>query len=377
MKILVSCLSNSWGGMEMFAVSSLKLLIESGYIAHLACIKESPIEQITRELPIHRALFRNSAKTPVNILKMSGNLSGRRYDIIHTHASKDLWIIVPALKLLRLPAPIVMTKHVGSAITKKDPLHNLIYKRLDHVIAISNVIRENTIDTTSIDGEKVTVINNFVDLVKYRRIKDVSSLREEFNIGTSTIVLGLVGRITPGKGHSDVIEAVRLLSDGKPDIKIIIAGGSSENEKDFENRLRNQVKEYNLEDYIIFTGYRNDIPELLSMFDIFLFPSHNEAFGLALLEAMAVGIPNIVCFSDGVKDIAVKDVTSLTYDKGHPETLSVQISRLINNSQLREKLSYNSSERAKLFSAEIFQRKIDRLYQDLINKADKKDKKKR
>ncbi|MGE5353689.1 MAG: glycosyltransferase family 4 protein [Acidobacteriota bacterium] len=352
--------------MEMFVISSIKLLLKEGHSVTLASIKESPIDKESRKLNVASVNFDESPLSLRSIMLFKKTLQMGKIDLIHTHFSKDLWLIIPALKISGLKTPVVMTKHIGSAIEKKDLLHNFIYRRLDCAIAISEVIRQNLLDTTILGDKKVALIHNFIDVDKFVKRGDSIKLKEELQITPSQTVIGMVGRISPGKGHEDVIEAVRLISKDKPDIKVVIVGTSQENERHYEAGLKEKVMLYGLDKYFIFTGFRKDIPELLSLFDIFLFPSHAEAFGLSLLEAMAVGLPNVVCYSDGVKDIALEEVTSLTYGRGEYEKLAGNIKELLSDAELRSRLSKNSMERVKLFSPGVFQKKIETLYLDLV-----------
>ncbi|MCU7493827.1 MAG: glycosyltransferase family 4 protein [Ignavibacteria bacterium] len=358
----------------MFVISSIKLLLKEGHTVILASIENSPIDKESRALDIKSLHFDSSPMSLKSMLIFKKTLQEKKIDLIHTHFSKDLWLIVPALKLSGLKTPLVMTKHIGSAIEKKDPLHNLIYKRLDCAIAISEVIRQNLLDTTILGEEKVALVHNFIDTAKFIKKDASQNLRKEFQVSPSSTVVGMVGRISPGKGHEDVIEAVRIIAEEKPDIKVVFVGASQENERQYEAGLKEKIRGYGLDEYFVFTGFRKDIPELLSFFDIFLFPSHAEAFGLSLLEAMATGLPNIVCYSDGVKDIALGDVTSLTYGRGDYKTLAGHIKKLLSDPELSSLLSKNSLERVRLFSPEIFQEKIEKLYGEILLKKKKPNK---
>lgn len=350
----------------MFVISSIKLLLKEGHTVSLSCIENSMLDKEASGLPITRVNFGSQNFSLKSLFLFMKTLQEGKFDLVHTHYSKDLWLIIPALKLLHLSTPAVMTKHLGSAIEKKDPLHRFIYNRLNHAIAISEVIRQNLLDTTVLGEDKVSLIHNFVDTDKFVRKDNPKALKKEFNIGDSTTVLGLVGRISPGKGHEDVIEAVKIVSEDKPDIKVIFVGASQANEREFEAGLKSLVSRYGLDDYFIFTGFRRDVPELLSLFDIFLFPSHAEAFGLSLIEAMALGLPSVVCYSDGVKDIALENITSLTYGRKDFVKMAEHIKTLLLDTELRKRLSENSLERVKLFSSELFQEKIENLYEKLV-----------
>ena len=131
MKILYSCLSKSWGGMEMFTLTAAKQLLKKNISVELLCAKESRIHIEANNLglivhPIKISWLSN----PFDILRLTSLIRRNKYNLIHTQASFDLWLLVPALKMLQSSIPLLLTKHVGSFIVKKDFLHNWIYKRL-------------------------------------------------------------------------------------------------------------------------------------------------------------------------------------------------------------------------------------------------------
>lgn len=369
MHILITCLSKSWGGMEMFTISSLYLLLQNGYKVTAACIENSPIHRELKAHGISVELFKPARLSFSNLLKFAKLFTQNKFDLIHSHYSKDLWQIIPALKLTSSELPIVLTKHLGSGVSKKDYLHRKLYDRLDHAIAISNVIKDNLLESTTLTDEKISLISNYIDLNRYKKSQLVNlRLRKEFSIDRETYMLGVVARITPGKGHEEVIEAVNKLKNENLNFKVMVVGTSSADEKKYEEDLKNQIKNFGIEKYFIFSGFRSDVPDLLAMFDLFLFPSRAEAFGLALLEAMATGLPNIVCYSDGVKDIAVKGETSLTFNRMDSDMLARQIKIALTDENLRDKLGKNSLARAQFFSEGIFQKKITALYEFLVSK---------
>ena len=116
---------------------SLKLLIKEGYHVSAACLAGSPIhkELVKSDIPVE--VFKPSIKNIGNLFKFINILNKKKYNLIHTHFSKDLWLVIPALKLINSNIPVILTKHLGSAISKKDFFHNIIYNRLDYAIAIS------------------------------------------------------------------------------------------------------------------------------------------------------------------------------------------------------------------------------------------------
>lgn len=186
MKILYSCLSKSWGGMEMVTLTGIKQLLKNNTKVELLCVYESRLQLEANNLGIIiHSIKVGKIPNPFSILKMSSIIKSGHYDLVHSHASKDLWLIVPALVMLKSNTPLVFTKHVGSYIVKKDYLHNKIYNRVNLAIAISSVIKNNLVDTTSLAEEKIKLIFNGVDTEKFNSdMADRNKLRNELKIAT-------------------------------------------------------------------------------------------------------------------------------------------------------------------------------------------------
>jgi len=109
------------------------------------------------------------------------------------------------------------------------------------------------------------------------------------------------------------------------------------------------------------------------MSDAFIFPSYAEAFGISLVEAMAMGLPNIVCNSDGVLDIIIENETSLVFERNDIKTFSENILKLRFDYELRKKLSQNCILRAREFSFEMYNKRIINLYKELLDFKEKID----
>lgn len=374
MRILLSCLSRSWGGMEMFSVNCAESLSAEAYDVEVffVCLQNSRIERNLKFLDDEHILKlpNNVELNPLNIIKLAKFIRNNSIDIIHTQYSKDLWTIVPSLKVLNSKIPLVFTKQLGSFVVKKDFFHNWLYARVDKAIAISEIIKKNLIETTTIDPEKIIVIHNATDLQKFSPEKyDKKSIREQLNINQDIFVFTNVARLSPGKGQDIILKALNLIKDQIKNVKFLFVGTSQEDEKDYEFSLRKYVEENSLNSLVEFLGYRNDVPDILAVSDVFIFPSQAEAFGIALIEAMAMGLPSIVCKSDGVLDIIIENETALTFEKNDFEGLAKQILIMLNDKNLREKLSKNSFLRSKIFSFDYYNSKILNLYHSLLEKT--------
>jgi len=346
MKILYSCLSKSWGGMEMITIDSIKQLLHQGISVELLCTAESRIHIEANNLgmiiyPVKAPGYFH----PFLALKIKSIFSNGNYSLIHTHASKDLWLLVPALKIGRFDTPLVITKHVGSFVNKRDRMHNFLYNRVNVAIAISNVIKQNLLNTTSLTEDKIVLHYNGIDTSRFdSAVVDLKKVRRQFDINDNELVIGMIARYSPGKGHELFLKAASVLSAKHKNLKFIITGEASHGEDDYENIIRQTALSYELNN-VIFTGFRSDIPELLAAMDIFVFPSLAEAFGVALVEAMAMSKASVSTDSDGVLDITIDKQTGLLFEKNNVEDLIDRLELLINSPGLRVQLGKAARDR--------------------------------
>jgi glycosyltransferase involved in cell wall biosynthesis len=368
MKILYSCLSKSWGGMEMFTITSVKQLLKRGINVEFLCYAESRLHIEANNLGLVKYPIKAAGYVhPYGTLKVSAILKKQNFDIIHTQASKDLWLLVPALNLIKSNIPLVFTKQVGSFIKKKDKFHSYIYKRVSRAIAISTVIKKNLIDTTPLTKGKITILHNGIDTKKFNPGVKGDKIRSEFKIDKNELVIGMLARFSPGKGHEEFLTAAKDLSEKYKNLKFLIVGEASRGENNYADKIKRRAEELNLSN-IIFSGFRSDTPEVLAAMDIFVFPSHAEAFGIALVEAMAAGKPSVCSNSDGILDIAVDNETSLLFEKRNSKDLASKIEQLIISDEKRECLAENARKRAvEYFDIEILTDKVMDIYQNLIN----------
>lgn len=370
MKILYSCLSKSWGGMEMITLIFIRKLLERNYQVELLCIEESrmQIEANNLGLIIH-PVKASGYVHPGAILKIAELIKKNNYDLLHSQASKDLWFVVPALKIASSQIPLFLTKQMGSFIVKKDFMHKFLYQRVTKAFAISTVIKNNLLETTPLSENKIELLYNAVDVKKFDPVKaDRNKVRKEFNISDEEIVIGMIARFSPGKGHEEFLQSTKTLSLKFNNLKFFIVGEASRGEDEYANSIKGLAEKLDLRN-IIFTGFRSDTPDVLSAFDIFIFPSHAEAFGIALIEAMAMERASVCSNSDGVLDIAVDGETNLLFENKNAEDLAHKTEKLIIDEDKRIKMGKAARKRVlEKFDIEIITNRTVEFYNNFINK---------
>ena len=371
MKILYSCLSKSWGGMEMYTLTSVKQLLARNVEVEILCLKDSSLYNEARNAGVKVHLVKSDSYFNLRgILRLTSLLQNKKFNLIHTQASRDLWQLVPALKLINCKIPLVFTKHVGSFIIKKDFLHKFIYNRLNIAFAISEVIRKNMIDTTPLTVEKILLIHDCIDVNKFNLEKSRrSEIRNEFKVSESEVLIGMMARFSPGKGHEEFLKAAKKLDEKYDNLKFMIVGQASYGEESYEKEME-LLAANSLKESVIFTGFRKDTADILSAMDIFVFPSHAEAFGIALIEAMAMQLPTVSSNAEGVLDITIDGETGFLFENKNANDLAEKISRLIDSKELRIKLGLDGRQRVvNNFNLEKQTEKILEIYSTLISKA--------
>lgn len=265
---------------------------------------------------------------------------------------------------------------MGSFIIKKDFLHEFLYKRLTFALAISSVIEKNLLETTPLTKEKIILLHNGIDTSKFNPDKvDKYKVRNEFNIKKEEILIGMMARFSAGKGHEEFLYCAQSLCKKYDNLKFLVVGEPSKGEDEYAKKIKSLALELWIWDNTIFTGFRKDTPEVLAALDIFVFPSHAEAFGLALVEAMSMAKASVCSASDGVFDIAIDGVTSYLFKKQDYSDLAQKIELLINSPEKRKEFGIEARKRAvEMFDIEVYTNKLISIYYKALKQTFDKEK---
>lgn len=370
LNILQTCFSHSWGGLEIQALEVTKQLSDSGHAVCLACCSTSrlSLEAEKNDLAI-LPLDVTGYVHPRIVWQLSRIIARHRVDIIHCQLSKDIATVVPALTLSRRRIPLLLSKRVGSYISKKDMFHRFTYNRVDRVLAISEVIHKNVLDTTPITPDRVVTLHDAIDTNVFSlQQADRQKVRNELGLRNDIVLIGFVGRFSPGKGHEELLEAARIISQKDQNVHFLVVGEASHGEQRYEQKIRALSRSLGIERTVTFAGFRDDIPDVMAAFDIFAFPSHAESFGVVLIEAMAMERPVVSTNCDGVLDIVVDGRTGLYVQPRRADELAVALMQLIADPLLRDQMGKAGRKRVE----ELFdQRKqistLEGIYEELLS----------
>lgn len=300
-------------------------------------------------------------------LKLCHHIKVGRYDIVHTHNSKAGFLGRLAARLMRVPV-VIHTPHClafmneGFSIFKRFfylYLEKLVGLFTDGLIAVSESQRKDFIKRKLITPQKIFTIENRVDIYKFSNNGiDIQKKKKDLGLDDDSLTLGTVGVLNMSKGHRYLLEALsKIIRDGF-DIKLIIAG-----EGYLQRELERLAQQLGISSRVKFLGYRYDIPEVLSVMDIFVFPSLWEGMPLAVLEAMASGLPVVSTAVHGAIDIIRNNQTGILVERKDVEGLTKAIRYLISHPEEAKRMGREAQKLIiKDYSLDKQIRKTERLY---------------
>jgi glycosyltransferase involved in cell wall biosynthesis/SAM-dependent methyltransferase len=292
--------------------------------------------------------------------------------IVHTHTSKAGILGRFAAKLARIPI-VVHTPHGHVFFGYFGPLKTRVFILLekyaaritDRIVALTKGEKEDYRLYKIAPADKIVVINSGIELGK---IKDLSleerqDLKRALGIPDKSLVVGTAGRLEPVKGPEILIEAAKDVLSKYPQTYFVFAGDGP-----LRQRLEKKALELDIKNNTIFLGWRSDVTEVISIYDIFAFPSLNEGMGRVLVEAMALGKPIVASDIGGIPDLVAHGINGFLVPPKNSERLAACIQILLRDKERRAKMGAEGKARAGKFGKDIMVESIAKLYDDLSAK---------
>jgi colanic acid/amylovoran biosynthesis glycosyltransferase len=262
-------------------------------------------------------------------------------DIIQTHLLRTLDFLVLSLRWNTPVGRIYWTIHNhnfmlqahhlkrhGWLLRPKRLAHRLLYRLgagwVDGFIAVSEDVEQAILRDIGRVGHKVTVINNGVDVRRYGRPVDRAAVRASLGLEAGAKLLIMVGNFKEQKGHRYLLEAAPVLLERHPKLHLLLVGSGGN-----QAQLQAQVAESGLSGRIHFLGSRSDVPDLLAASDYFILPSLWEGLAMALIEAMASGLPIVATDVSGSGQVMIDGQTGLLISPGNAAEIQRAVDTLL------------------------------------------------
>lgn len=364
LRVLHVCTSAAWGGMEMHVAELSQQLAGAGLEVLVLCARDTGLERELKSKHLPHATVKAGGYVRPGAFRQAVRLFREfQPDVVHVHFSKDLWWIVPAMRGFG-KIGLVFSKHIGTQRPKRDLLHRYLYARVNFVIAISDVIRQNILATHPVPVGKVVLVHSGVDLQRFNPgAIDRDKIRRELGLSNRSIAIGIVGRLQKSKGYFEFLHMAARLQQECPECVFWMVGEATVGEEQEAERILQLRKQLGLEERVHHLGFRKDIPELLAAMDIFVFPTHAEAFGLVLIEAMAMQTPVVSSNCDGVLDIVEADRTGFLVPPQDVDELVEAVQQLVRSAERRREMGRLGRKRVEqFFSKSKMLAEISRVY---------------
>ena len=286
-----------------------------------------------------------------------------KYDILHCHSPIGGVLARLAFKEFRKKGgKLIYTAH-GFHFFKGAPIKNwLIFYPIEKLCArytdcLITINKEDYKIAQKFKTKKVTYIPGIgIDTEKIKNIKRDREILNKFGI-KDEVVLVSVGELSDRKNHKVILEALEKIED---DYIYIICGQGEKKEE-----LVNLSKKLKIQNKVKFLGYRQDIKEILKASDIFCFPSKQEGLPVALMEAMASGLPVVCSNIRGNSDLIEEKKGGYLLEYNNSYEFLIKLHELINNDSLRKEMGEFNLEKIKDFDRKKVNNLMEEIYSEL------------
>jgi glycosyltransferase involved in cell wall biosynthesis len=314
-------------------------------------------------------------------------LAGIQVHLLRVRGKLDLARLVPLVRLLRSERPAILHAHLFHAnlvarlvapIVGALPVittHHAVQHgrlsprvlvdrattRLDtRTVAVSQAAAQFARDIVGARSDVVRVIPNGIDLERANESCGVTEARRDLDLPPDRPVVGTMGRLDREKGHSDLLHSWQHVLAGHPDATLAIAGDGAE-----RSTLESLADRLGISQSVRLLGHCRQAPRFLAALDVFAMPSRVESFGLALVEALAAGLPCVASAVGGLPE--VMGGAGVLVPPRAPALLGAAISSVLADPARRTSLGTAARARAQSFPIEKMIAGYEALYDEVLS----------
>ena len=346
----------TFGGGERHLADLSRALQHLGHDVSAACVPGSMLSSELSFLNRPNILSLRSVNYVANLMRLAQFIRAHDIDIVHAHAAKDYHLAAAAVKLASR-GQLVLTRHVLFPLKKSN---RYVLKGARRVIAVSEAVAESLRKNNVIDHSKIVVVHNGVDTDRFT----------ESAPGDLPMLVGTVGHLAPIKGQDVFVRAAALIRKRRNDVQFIVVGEDKSPEMRCRKSLESLITELGLNGIIEMTGWRDDMPSLLSSLTLFVSAARSEPFGLNIVEAMSAGLPIVATASEGASEIIDDGLNGKLVPVDDPEALAQAINDLLDDPVARTKLGRNAMVAAREhFSLARMAADTEKVYREVLSRG--------
>lgn len=336
------------------------------YNVSLVSLRRKDLSEETLEsLGIDITYLQKSRFDPLTLTALLKVIRRKRIDILHLHGygATTFGRIAAGLRGI----PTILHEHANLTTTPwfQKVADAVLEPETDLALAVSESTADFIIRARQIPPDKVKVVYLGVPLDEFSRTRAPAAIAEArvaLGAAPGDFVFGSVTRLHDSKGNSYLVEAAKLVLERRPDARFVIVG-----EGPLLPELEAQASALGLGDRLRFAGFAKDVAQVVSAFDVSLFPSLWEGTPLTVFEALAMGKPIVATDADGLTDVLTHDLNALLVPKRDAPALADAMIRLMAEPETRNRLAEAARATSKRYDIDAFVAKMERLY-DLLHR---------
>ena len=290
-------------------------------------------------------------------------------DIVHTHTSKAGILGRLAARLAGVPHIVhtphghVFYGHFGRpAATLFLTVERRFARFTEKIVALTAHERRDYLDLKVGRPPDLLTIPSGVDLDPFEvDLSDPAAKKASLGLNPARRLVGFAGWLLPIKGPMHLLNAMSAVWENHPDATLVFVGKGA-----MEAELRRKVDRLGLNGRVKFLGWRNDLHEIMPLFDVFVLPSLNEGMGRVLVEAMAAGRPIVASRVGGIPDLVHHGVNGLLAPPRDEMKLAESIARLLSHPEEARRMGALGRLKCREFSLNRMISKLDTLYRSLL-----------
>ncbi len=340
-RVLHIATSQNDGGVERYSVQLAAGLAKNGVWVRFACLPGAIVERLCWASGVQTLglAVRNSGDVRA-VRQIAAHIKSQSIDIVHVHSRRDYLPVLLGGVLARRqllqgqPAPrLVLHAHMLRPLGTPPGLSGRVFARhADRVLAVSQSVQDALNAWHHFAPGLVRRLHNGVDLDRFCAPASPTAqawrnaVRAEWGLNGNALVVTMIGRLD-AKGQAQVLAVLPRLALEVPNLHVVLVG--SEGIPGTAERLRTFAHDNAILERVVFAGPREDIPQVLAASDVLAHLPADEAFGLALAEGMAAGLPTIASDIGGCREVVRNGETGALVPPGDLAALRAAMLELL------------------------------------------------
>ncbi|MGH7344226.1 MAG: glycosyltransferase, partial [Candidatus Rokuibacteriota bacterium] len=301
-------------------------------------------------------------------IRFARYLRRRRIQIMHSYNFYPNVFAIPAARLARTPVVLASIRDTGAYLTPRQRrVQRLACRLADHILVNAEAVRQWLIGE-GYDPTRISVIRNGLDLSRFTPGGDGSWLRRDLGLPDGAPLVVMLSRLSRMKGVEDFLDAAATVTSRFRDAHFLVIGDTIAHDGSLYRReLESRVARLGLGQRVTFTGFRLDVPRLLSAISVSVLPSLSEGLSNTILESMAAGAPVVATRVGGTPEALEDGVDGLLVQPGDSAALSRAIGWVLEHPEASRELGRRARARvAEEFSLQRMIRETECLYARLL-----------